>query len=112
MKLVIKKLDGRNTGHTYFKYSVQVYSDYLLFKNRAVDNYFFEMREWCWQTWGSSKELDEWLSDKPFTTTNIIVPVEPKCQNVHWCWKNESNSKNRIYLRDDAELVMLKLRWE
>ena len=115
MKLEIKKLDGRHTGYNYFKYSVRVYSDYLLFKNRVVDNYYFEMRDWCWQTWGGSKELDEWLSDRNFTMTNILLnksPFESKCQNEHWCWKHQRDAKHRIYLRDDADLVLLKLRWE
>ncbi len=112
MKLEIKKLDRRNTGYNDFKYSVRVYADDLLFKNRIVDNYYFEMRDWCWQTWGGSKELDEWLSDYYFIHSNIIIQAEPKCQNKHWCWKTQKDANNRIYLRDDADLVLLKLRWE
>lgn len=115
MKLEIKKLDRRNTGYNYFKYSVFVYANYLLYKNRVVDNYYFEIREWCWQTWGSSKELDEWLDDKYFIMSNIVMnkpPIDTKCQNEHWCWKHQRDAKHRIYLRDDTDLVLFKLRWE
>lgn len=114
MKLEVRKLDGRNTGHTYFKYYARPFADYSHYKNRVVDNYFFEMRDWCWQTWGGSKELDEWLNDQNFTISNIALNRihETKCQNVNWCWKNDRDAAHRIYLKSDQELVLFKLRWE
>lgn len=94
--MIIKKLDRRNNGHENFKY-------YAKFSS-VVRNNFHEVREWCWDTWGPSKELSEWLHD-----TNLIIPVY--CQNDHWTWQND-NYCCRIYLRGDPEMVFFKLRWE
>lgn len=66
---------------------------------------FFQWRRWCWQTWGPSKELADWLED--------TVPrpnVTPEDHNQHWAWVSDSTN-TRIYLRGDAELTMFLLRW-
>jgi hypothetical protein len=115
MSLDIKKVDRRYTGYPDFKYLISVNAPYNLFKNRAPDNLFFEWREWCWQTWGASKEVDEWITDKNFNIQNIVLNTAnttPKSQNKHWCWKHDRDAKNRIYLASDQELVLFKLRWE
>jgi len=106
MKIDIKKTDGRNTGYPHFKFFITL-SDSNPYRNRARQTMFFEIREWAWATWGASKEVDEWVSDKFWTNP----PNIPKCQNEHWCWIND-NKIYRIYLAGDAELVLFKLRWE
>lgn len=97
----IKKLDKRNKGHEHFKYFVR--TSILKGPN------YHEIREWCWQTWGSSKELIDWVNDDA-----LSKGVDPKplfCQNQHWTWQNDEYYR-RIYLKGDAELMMFKLKWE
>lgn len=99
--MIIKKLDRRNTGHKNFKYYVKF--------SFEVRNNFHEVREWCWDTWGASKELSEWLYDDRLSKSHVTVPIY--CQNDHWAWQND-NYYCRIYLREDPEMVFFKLRWE
>lgn len=97
----VKKLDKRNTGHEFFKY-------YIKFSSiRGPD--LHELREWCWQTWGSSKEMQDWVHDN--ARQNAVVPKQVSCQNAHWCWQNDEYYR-RIYLASDQELLMYKLKWE
>jgi hypothetical protein len=95
-KFLIKKLDKRNVGHIHWKYHVisSMSTNYL--------QNFFELREWCWDTWGPSKELPYWLND--------VKKSKTLCQNEHWCWvSNESDV--RIYLRNDPEYTLFTLKW-
>ena len=99
MTLKIQKLDRRNNGHKQWKYYVNVQPNATLITYKQL---YSQIREWCWTTWGASKELNEWMVD-----SNVNV----YCHNEHWCWQNDEYCR-RIYLRSDAELVLLKLRWE
>lgn len=102
---LFKKLDKRNTGFNHWNYYV----------NRSVRNtitypslyerqqLFFKWREWCWQTWGPSKELEDWLEDTKQDKT-------PTSHNEHWCFQN-TDYATRIYLRSDKELSLFLLKW-
>lgn len=104
--LEIKKMDGRHTGFPEFTYYAKTYN-FWHFKDRSNQNLFFEIREWCWQTWGPSKEIKEWLLDTDWQNNNT---VEPKCHNEHWCWEYDGTA-SRIFFRTEKELVLFKLRW-
>lgn len=93
---IIKKMDRRNIGHQFFNYSVSRFA----FSNQL----FYEMRNWCWQTWGPSKEMKDWVCD--FYKTEALV-----AQNTQWSWQNDEYYR-RIYLASEQELVLFKLRWE
>lgn len=111
MKIIIKKTDKRHTGHPDFKFLITPI-EYSPYRNRDCQTMFFEIREWAWATWGASKEVDEWVSDKIWTSPGWAgPPIISKCQNEHWCWISD-NKIYRIYLAGDAELVLFKLRWE
>lgn len=97
----ILKLDKRNKGCGHFKY-------YLVPRHLKRPD-FHEVREWAWQTWGASKELEEWLYD--YSRMNGYKPHEVFCHNERWCWDNV-NYNRRLYLKSDEELMMFKLRWE
>ena len=64
--LIYQKLDARFTGHTFFKYRI-------LLKGPRTDRYvkFVQLRNWCWDTLGSSYERDILIdlaySDDTFT---------------------------------------------
>lgn len=102
----VTKLNRKYTGWQYFQYIVTVepprnnlYSDRLILNQK-----WFELREWCWTTWGPSKELEDWLKAK------MIAEDKHVSQNTHWCWQNDRYA-TRIYLTSDKELNWFRLRW-
>jgi hypothetical protein len=83
----IKKLDKRHTGHGTFKFMVEF--------TRNEHKHFFDIRNWCWETWGPACEVD--LMNKwPSALT--------------WAWQN-SEWNVRVYLASDKEANWYKLRW-
>lgn len=103
-KINYKKLDRRNNGHEIWKYYVNrprsgVMQRITLFE---ANQKFYEWRNWCWETWGPSKEITDWLEDQ--SNESAIS------QNQHWSWQRDKFS-TRIYLRNDEELTFFKLRW-
>lgn len=107
----IIKLDGRYTGNQYFNYCINVdnYHGSVAQRRWDLKNYFCELRNWSWFTWGPSKELYDWLDDTRRLEKNIVF--NPISLNDSWCWSVEHGSNSRIYLRTDKELVVFKLRW-
>lgn len=97
-----KKLDKRNTGWRDWKYWVEMPSEYGV-SAYTHHQIFHEWREWCWATWGASKELTEWMEDCHY-------PDQELCHNPRWCWTND-NFNTRIYLHSDAEVTHFLLRW-
>jgi hypothetical protein len=86
MKLT--KIDKRMNGFLYFKYKIQFVKTYDYMK-------FFEVRNWCWDQWGPSCELNLWH----------------RCNyNDHWAWETVDNTL-RIYLKTDKEASWLSLTW-
>jgi hypothetical protein len=99
MKIIT--VDKRYKGYGHFKY-------YILLHHLKGPG-FHELREWMWQTWGASKELEEWIYDNARMNSINIRTVY--CQNEHWCWHND-NYERRLYIKNDEELMVFKLRWE
>jgi hypothetical protein len=93
MQLIYTKLDGRHKGKRIFDYRVELFGDW---DQRAQE--FVEVREWCWDTFGPSTELD----------LNFHNPKS-------WAWDiSESGSTRRsyyIYLRDEC-LTHFTLKWK
>lgn len=99
MKLT--KLDGRHAGVLHWKYYVEIAFSYGDVQARKVK--FNEIREWCWITWGSSKELTDYDHYDLFDGLH--------CSNAYWCWMNDEHGRRRIYLRTDREAEIFTLRW-
>lgn len=97
MNFKTTKLDLRFSGFPHWKYFVTT-SIYSSVGQRV--HQFVEWREWCWNLWGSSKELEF------FYYTSNLGP----CHNTHWCWSSEDTRK-RIYLASDEDLMEFTLRW-
>jgi hypothetical protein len=104
MNLTIKKTDKRHTGGGQWKWLVIVErrpavpygSPAMIQKTQDLN----EIRDWCWQTYGASCELEFWLR----------VPEDGQKRNEKWCWHtNYDNFK--IYLRTDKEVNWFKLKW-
>lgn len=87
----VKRLTRQYNGHTRFKYVVQPATfDLLTTRQQLV-----EWREWCWTTWGPSRELLWSIAGTP---------------DAVWSWDTE-HSNRRIYLKTDAELVLFELKF-
>jgi hypothetical protein len=92
MTYKVQKLTKQYTGYSYFKYVIQP----DVFGEKNARNQLCELREWCHQTWGPSREL-VWSIDHD--------------KDAKWCWNTEFKQK-RIYLKSDAELVLFELKWQ
>ena len=83
----IKKTTRRHLGHVSFTH----YIEYIY----ANANKFVEHRQWCWETWGPSCELE-------YTTDSTR----------RWCWMSESGpSRIRIYFASQTEASHFALKW-
>jgi len=76
------KMDRRHTGWLWYNWQIHL----------TVDQ-FIQVRNWCWETFGPSFELDLVKSDR----------------NPVWCWR--SAGYHAIYLRGDEEATLFKLKW-
>ena len=100
-QLKLEKLDGRHKGYGPFKYRIWV-------NGPASDRIwnFTDLREWCWQVWGSSCERDIYM----FGYYN----QDQKIQNEHWAWHYDRDARSGnlfIYLTNDEALSFFKLKW-
>jgi len=99
MKIKIKRTDKRHTAYDRFKYYVEVKND--VWPDRvAVHEKFFELRLWCWETWGPSREVDQYSLDFENTFD----------KNSHWGWLNDQY-RARLYLGNDADAAFFTLKW-
>lgn len=92
----LKKLDKRMTGYGDFVYSV----DFPVNRGKVLMD-FFEVREWCFEQWGRSAEIDIWQKF-------------PQIQNPAWAWERGEFNKTyrcRIFLASDKEAHWFTLRW-
>lgn len=101
----VRRTDRRMNGVEYFdyiaspkmtKYDLQGLSH----KQRYYQTMLVEVRDWCWQTWGSSCELSFYMSLRGFDSA----------LNDRWCWHTEYDS-HKIYLKSDKEANWFKLKW-
>ena len=83
----LKKLDRRMKGFGDFKYSSK-------FRRRFDGDRFIEARNWCWETWGPSCELEFWDAGK----------------NPAWTWVF-TEFEMKIYLTGDKEASWFTLKW-
>lgn len=96
----LHKLDRRHKGYPDWKYFA-FSTVHIPVRDRV--KLFCDWREWCWQTWGASKELDSFSEHDLFDGTNS--------SNPHWCWLNDHQGRRRIYLRNDQDASAFSLQW-
>ena len=109
--LKVTKTNGKYNCYPEFKYAMSVdYSKRAPSRNEGIllKQEWFTVREWCWETWGASKELEDWLIDSHLAINEMDKLVG---HNAHWCWQN-NNYSTKIYLATDKELNWFKLRWQ
>ena len=80
------KLDRRMNGYGDFKYTVR-----FAFSEREK---FCEIREWCCEQWGASREFNLWDATK----------------NPAWCW-NMDQYRIQIYFAGEGEYQWFLLKW-
>ena len=83
----LKKLDARMNGYGNFKYVVK-------FRKRFDSDRFIAIRNWCWEQWGPSCELELW--------SEAINPV--------WAWA-VTEFDVKIYIDSDKEASWYTLKW-
>ncbi|NDB84162.1 MAG: hypothetical protein EB127_15800 [Alphaproteobacteria bacterium] len=87
--MIITQLDGRYAGGWHFKYAIE-------FNRPHFDgDLYCEVREWCWQTFGPSRELKF---------------INHQDDNHAWCFMTD-NHRTRIYLKSKKELEWFTIRW-
>jgi hypothetical protein len=106
MDKIFKKVDRRTPGHENWKYYIprpktHYMPTYTLYESKQT---FFEWRKWCTETWGHSKEFNDWLEDLAQS------PEQRSCFNEHWCYQN-NEYHCRIFLRTDKDLSIFLLKW-
>jgi hypothetical protein len=100
MQIKVKKTDKRMNGHDQFKYYVDIKHD----RNEPFGllmEKFFELRQWCWETWGPGREVNEYNS-KEFAWQGD--------QNKQWSWVNDQY-RARLYLANKEEAALFTLKW-
>lgn len=86
----LKKLDRRMNGYGNFTHFIEF--------RKVERKKFVEVRNWCWEQWGPSCELEHW---------DLIDQSEV---NPAWCWDSREYDM-RIYLGDQAQVSWYILRW-
>jgi hypothetical protein len=83
----LKKLDARMNGYGNFKYVAK-------FRKRGDREKFIAIRNWCWEQWGPSCELEFWKEDV----------------NPAWSWA-VTEFETKIYIDSDKEASWYILKW-
>ena len=99
MKIKVKRTDKRHTAHGRFSYYVEIKADRVN-ERHDVREKFFELRLWCWETWGPSREVDQYSLDHP----------DPTDKNNHWSWINDPY-RARLYLAGPEDAAFFTLKW-
>ena len=121
MKFQTEKINRRYNGHDWFKWRV------LIGKSAVKDNVstgragnmiitnprmrfveFAEARNFCWQTYGPSTELETYGAVKNMSGGRL--------HNPHWAWRfvlhpNRVSEEGYIYLAGDEELEFFTLKF-
>lgn len=85
----LRKLTKQFSGGTHFRHIVE-------FTLKDCQQ-FVDIRQWCWEQWGPSCELEYW-----FRTGQ---------SNPRWCWMSDNHGRIRIYMASDAETTLFTLKW-
>ena len=108
MQFTVEKLDGRHTGHERWKYRVYMlqYVLYQFSNDRFKD--YHDFRVWMTEQYGPSCERNYYINTaeahKAFKGHGFFNPP--------WCWHIDTEKQDLyIYVRDDATLSNIQLKW-
>lgn len=91
LRMKIRKIDARNKLYGNFVWQIRLDSEL-----------FFDVRDWCWATWGPAVDYVWWEQ------------YGVKRNNVNWSFDSgeiDRFKKRVIYLRSDEELTLFQLKW-
>lgn len=113
MNFEVTKLDRRHTGYDVMKYYIE--PGYVYYPGHSREfriNKFKEMRNFLWQDFGPGAELEYVTITLGTTSTpDVKPPGDPGIPTLErWAWRTDQNHL-RLYLKGDAELTWLKLKW-
>lgn len=113
MDFDVTRLDRRHTGYNVMKYYIEPgYAYYAGHSREYRINKFKEMRSLLWRDFGPGAELDYVTLTLGTTSTPAEKPLgDPAIPTVErWAWRTDQNHL-RLYLKGDAELAWIKLKW-
>jgi len=127
--LFFKKLDGRHTGNSMFKYYAKVIGsfDYKRHPSPTQRDHaniidYIILRQWAWDTWGPSYEFKYYMKisdakdDQSIRKWRGASAVDESLKklplNAHWCFDNDSGREARIYLKGEEEKMWAELKWK
>lgn len=95
---VQERLDGRFAGNSAFRYRIRTAAFHVAADRARA---YVDMLSWMWQTFG------------PAADRETILTYYHDDLTVRWAWYdgNVNVLTTYIYLRDDADLALWKLRW-
>jgi hypothetical protein len=99
MKIKIKRTDKRHTAFNRFKYYVEIKHDEWSERHIVIEK-FYELRLWCWETWGPSREVDQYN----------VEYIDAPDKNDHWGWLNDAY-RARLYLGGPEDAAYFTLKW-
>ena len=99
MKIKVKRTDKRHTAHGRFSYYVEIKHDDWAERYNTREK-FFELRLWCWEQWGPSREVDQYSLGYDNTPD----------RNIHWSWINDPY-RARLYLGGPEDAAYFTLKW-
>jgi hypothetical protein len=92
--MIVKKIDKRFAGYLDFKYYINL--------AQSGEINFHNVRAWCWNTWGPSKNYVDWDYHNRHPTPNDV------CQNSNWCWQDDDH-RTRIMFKEKEDVALFKL---
>lgn len=109
MKSWYQKIDGRHSGYGDWAYYAKRPHIFHKTGSTSYDNkqLYYRWYEWCWETWGPSKTINDWYNDY----RDGKVRPDAHIHNEHWCWEM-NEEKDRIFFRTEKEFGLFLLRWE
>jgi hypothetical protein len=102
MKIKLKKTDKRMTGWDRFQYYADIKPAGFTPGKAKPINKFYELRQWCWETWGPSREVDQFHTKKEGWYDADL--------STNWSWINDQY-KFRLYLASKDEAALFMLTW-
>lgn len=91
MKFKIVKVDARYKAHPHFQF-------YVVPTEWPLVDYYLELREWCWATYGPGCDVDMRCAYNPPEAT----------YTYKWVWQDE---ECRIFFKDSPEFAHFQLIW-
>lgn len=136
----VVKTDRRHSGYPYFAYFLPMRMPFVtktigkanwsampaMPAGRGITSYampagrgitqelsvnFHDIRAWCWETWGPSKGLTDWIElESSISSALFKIAHADRCQNRHWCWLDDPLRK-RIMFASVDEVALYKLTY-